>query len=197
MEERRKISAGELVIGLGLIGLGGLFLLGQIFRVDFWNLVWPLFVMLPGLVFFGVMLVGGRNLAPFAIPGIIITTTGLVLFYQNLTGHWESWAYVWALIAPTSVGVGLWLTGIRADNPSLREAGGTVAKIGLVIFTVGGLFFEVILGIGDSALSGIFWPAMLILFGIYAIVRPYLPRSSRASNADDVVDVDLEEQGAA
>ena len=197
MEEGRKISAGELVIGLGLIGLGGLFLLGQIFRADFWNLVWPFFVMLPGLVFLVVMLVGGKNLAPFAIPGSIITSAGLVLFYQNLTGHWESWAYVWALIAPTSVGVGLWLAGTRADNPSLREAGGTVAKIGLVMFTVGGLFFEVILGIGGSAISDIFWPVMLILFGIYVIVRRYLPSSSSASTADDVVDMKLEEQNEA
>ena len=126
MEERKRISAGELVVGLGLIGLGGLFILGQIFRVDFWNLIWPIFVMLPGLVFFAVMLIGSRNLAPFAIPGSIITTTGLVLFYQNMTGHWESWAYIWALIAPTSVGVGLWLAGTRSENPSLREAGSTV-----------------------------------------------------------------------
>jgi len=197
MEEGRKISAAEFVIGLGLIGLGGLLLLGQIFRVDFWNLVWPFFVLLPGLVFLALMLLGGKNLAPFAIPGSIITSTGLVLFYQNLTGHWESWAYVWALIAPTSVGVGLWLAGTRADNPSLRESGGIVAKIGLVIFTVCGLFFEVILGIGGSPLSDIFWPVMLILFGIYVLVRRFLPHSSSASTADDVVDVELEEQDEA
>lgn len=190
MEEAKRISAGELVVGLGLIGLGGLFILGQIFSVDFWNLIWPIFVMLPGLVFFAVMLIGSRNLAPFAIPGSIITTTGLVLFYQNVTGHWESWAYIWALIAPTSVGVGLWLAGTRSENPSLREAGSTVTKIGLAIFTVSGLFFEVILGIGDTALSDVFWPILLILIGVYIIVRRYLPGKHYSSAADEVVDVD-------
>ena len=45
------------------------------------------------------------------VGGTVATTVGLVLLYQNNTGHWESWAYAWALVGPAASGLGLALWG--------------------------------------------------------------------------------------
>ena len=36
---------------------------------------------------------------------------------------------------------------------------------------VGGLFFELLLNISDNFISGIVWPGLLILFGLYLLGR--------------------------
>lgn len=51
----------------------------------------------------------GRGLA---VAGGIVTMTGTILLIQNTTGLWASWAYAWALIFPTSIGLGLLVYGL-------------------------------------------------------------------------------------
>ena len=48
----------------------------------------------------------------FAIAGSIVTTVGSVLLYQQTTGHWESWAYAWALVGPGAAGLGMLVYGL-------------------------------------------------------------------------------------
>ena len=43
-----------------------------------------------------------------AIPGSIIAGIGGILYYQNATNDWESWAYAWTLIIGF-VGVGTFI----------------------------------------------------------------------------------------
>lgn len=105
-----------------LIGLGVLFLLAQIFNFSFLGTLWPLIVMLPGLVFLYIALTGGKQSAGFVFPGAIITGTGTILFYQNLTNHWESWAYAWTLY-PVFVGMGLVFMGRRTGNEGQYQTG--------------------------------------------------------------------------
>lgn len=104
---------GQIALAIGLIGLGILFLVGQLLGISLIGWLWPFFVITPGVLFFVVMALGGKDASGFAIPGSIITTVGLILFYQNLTGHWASWAYAWALIFPTAVGAGMMIHPFR------------------------------------------------------------------------------------
>jgi hypothetical protein len=97
------------------------------------------------------------------------TTLGLMLLYQSVTGHWASWAYAWALLAPTSIGVGLWMYGARKDRAELVSSGKTVTTVGLIIFLVGAVFFEMLLGI--SRLGGILIPVVLIILGGYLLFK--------------------------
>lgn len=83
----------SVLIGILLVGLGAMFLLGQLFNINLISYLWPFFVIVPGLLFFVGMLLGGKQAGPLAIPGSIVTMTGLLLLYQSITGHWESWAY--------------------------------------------------------------------------------------------------------
>ncbi|MDX1994887.1 MAG: hypothetical protein SF029_21060 [bacterium] len=151
-----------------LIGLGGFFLLTQIFG---WSLgtLWPLFVILPGLPFLYAAFNGGRRESGLIFPGLIITGTGLLLLYQSITGHWESWAYVWA-IYPVLVGAGLRFNGTRTDNQSEIRTGRGMMTYGLMALAGLWLLFEVfIFGSLFGGLTGWLLPLAMLAGGWYLL----------------------------
>jgi hypothetical protein len=171
MAHHNMRSRANTILGLALVALGGLFLVGQLLNIGFWSFFWPFFIIVPGLMFFAGMILIGETAGPLAIPGSIVTTVGLLLLYQSVFNHFESWAYAWALVFPTAVGVGLMINGIWSRSPKLVEVGSRWSTIGLAIFLVGGMFFELLLNISDNFISGIVWPGLLILFGLYLLGR--------------------------
>ena len=56
------------------------------------------------------------------IPASIITGIGSVLYYQNATGDWASWSYLWTLI-PGFVAFGLLLFGLLTRKRGAYIAG--------------------------------------------------------------------------
>jgi hypothetical protein len=171
MAVRRSNGRGNLIVGIVLVGLGALFLMGQYFDLNLWHFLWPFFIIVPGLMFFVGMLLGGKAAGPLAIPGSIVTMVGLLLLYQVIFNHFESWAYAWALIFPTSVGIGLMINGGWSDDERLIHNGLRWAGIGIAIFVVLGVFFELILNISGSYVGRIVWPMALIGFGAYLLMR--------------------------
>jgi hypothetical protein len=162
---------GKMVLGVGLIVIGGLMILGQIFNFRVGSLLWPFSIILPGGFLLMLGLSEKTNDEALSIIGSLISATGLLLLYQNVTGHWASWAYAWSLIAPTSVGVGLWLFGKVKSRQSQIDSGKGVMRVGLIIFAVGAVFFELIIGIsrfGRGLGAGI-----LVLVGIYMLARSF------------------------
>jgi hypothetical protein len=149
--------------------LGLLFLLGQFLRVDVMRFFWPVFIMAAGGAFFVGMVTGGRSLGALAIPGSVILTLGLLLFFQNLFGAWGSWAYAWTLII-TGAGIGLVIFGRWSEIPDLVRAGRVVITVGVGLFLAFGLFFE--LGaslLGMRSPGGVLWALALILAGLYVV----------------------------
>jgi hypothetical protein len=183
MSTQRRDHTGSAVAGVILIGLGLFFLMVRTFDFLFGQLPWPwLIVGVGGLLFVG-MLLGGRTAAGLAIPASIVTAVGAILLYQSVTGHWESWAYAWALIL-TSVGAGVFLTGVWSGNPEPRRSGWNLAKVGLMLFILFGAFFElVVFGFGRQDLRQVAFPALLIVLGLYLVVRRLGPGAARASSA--------------
>ncbi len=171
MATNNSHGRSTLLIGILLVGLGALFLLGQILRIDLWQFFWPFFVIVPGLLVFVGMVLGGKPAGPLAIPGSIVTMVGLLLLYQAITGHWESWAYAWALIFPTAVGIGLVINGAWSGIERLVEVGWKWITAGAVIFLIGGMFFELILNISRSLIGDVVWPGLLIALGLYLLLR--------------------------
>lgn len=179
MESNRVRGLGVMLAGLGLIALGALFLLGQIFRINVWAILWPFFIIVPGLLFFVGMVLVGRGGSPLAVPGSIVTMVGMLLLYQALTGHWSSWAYAWTLVAPTSVGIGIAIAGLWGSDPKAIKAGTTLVLVGMVLFLIFGAFFELILNISGlrSGLVGrVFFPLLLIGVGVVTLVWVLLSR---------------------
>lgn len=172
-------NIATLAIGLGLIAFGVLFLVGAILRIDVWGALWPFFIIIPGLLFFVGMVFIGRPGAPLAVPGSIITMAGVILFLQNLTGLWSTWAYAWALVAPTAVGIGLAIAGIWGDDQKTVRVGSALAGIGIVIFFFFVIFFELILnlnGLRSGPIGRIVAPVLVIAVGAGVLAWAFLPR---------------------
>jgi len=174
----------SLALGAVLIIVGGLVLLGQLFRINIWGFLWPFFIIIPGALLFSLGLVKGGSAGEGAIiPGSIITMVGALLLYQNSFNHFESWAYAWALVAPTSIGLGQMIYGLLKDRQALVKSGTRLATIGIVIFLVGAIFFELIIGISGFGLSRwglsrFVWPVLLIGLGVLLLFRSFWLRGA-------------------
>lgn len=165
-------SNAALVGGTLLIAFGLLSLASQLFR-DFlnWSYLWPLMVILFGGLFFAGMFLGGRAVSGLAIPGSIVAGIGLVLLYQSLTSHWESWSYAWSLIV-FFVGAGIYISGWYGRDEGQRRAGLRVVRVGLILFVIFGAFFEMLFSLsGRLGVRGLVFPALMILLGVYLIAR--------------------------
>ena len=192
MDAERTRSVASLAIGAGLIGLGALFLLGALFQINVWGALWPFFIIVPGLLFFVGMVALGKPGAPLAVPGSIVTMVGLILLLQNITGLWSTWAYTWALIFPTAVGVGVAIAGLWGDDANAVRVGTVMAGIGVAIFLFFAFFFEVIVnlnGLRSGAFGRIAVPVMIIGAGVLFLVFALQPRGAGADPSPRGVDL--------
>lgn len=164
MDRKTRSSLG---IGLLLVLIGGFFLAVQ-FLPDlgdwFWHIFdWPVYIIGAGvcLLVFG-LVVGEPGMA---VPACIVAGIGGILYYQNATGDWESWAYIWALI-PGFTGVGGMLSSLLGSGGrSGFRSSLTLVLISLVMFLVFGAFF------GANPL-GAYWPILLIALGVWMLIQP-------------------------
>ena len=176
---RRRGAGSSAALGVVLVVIG-IFALGVVvLGVDLTQYGWPLFVIVPGLTLLVVGFVGGGPGA--SVPGGIVTMLGLVLAYQSSTQDWASWAFAWALIVPGGIGLGLYLQALRDRDPVMLRRGRNLIFVSIMIFMIGFVFFESILGISATD-YGIFGkaalPALLIVIGIILLVRS-IQRSRR------------------
>jgi hypothetical protein len=188
-------NAGTLIVGALLIGVGLLALTGQVFSgLHFWSTFWPFIVIGVGAMFFVGMFAGGKSVSGLAIPATIITVIGLILFYQNLTGHWETWSYGSTVIL-MSVGLGIFIMGVYGGDEEQRKSGLGVIRIGLILFILFGGFFELIFSVGERfGLRQIIFPVALILLGLYSIFKRLQPSQPGTIANDPSTTNDLEEK---
>ncbi|MBA3874641.1 MAG: hypothetical protein H0X30_36390 [Anaerolineae bacterium] len=164
--ERRE---GRPVLALGLIGIGVLVFLGQLTGFGgMFSTFWPLFVAVPGLVFLYFAYTGDRKISGLAVPGTVITGTGLILFYQNITGHWESWAYAWTLY-PLFVGLALRFMAQRTGSSDEQKASSILMRIGAIGFIVGAIFFELIVFEHGGIFGNLALPLVLVAIGAFML----------------------------
>ncbi|OQA43078.1 MAG: hypothetical protein BWY52_02001 [Chloroflexi bacterium ADurb.Bin325] len=178
-DDERARGVGVLAVGFGLIALGLLFLASQLFGFNPWHAIWPFFIIVPGLLFFVGMAALGKKGAALAVPGSIITMIGLILLFQMVTGLWQTWAYMWALIFPTSVGMGIAVAGLWGDDANALRAGGTLTLMGLAVFLAFAIFFELLLnlsGLWRGLLGRIMLPVLLIGAGTAILLIALLRR---------------------
>jgi len=155
-----------IVGGVILILLGVLFLASEIYPqyFNFWD--WTFIIIGLGGIFLIWAVLGA--VGGLAVPGSILTGIGSILYYQNTTGDWESWAYIWALI-PSFVGVGVILSGIIDRKFKNALSGGLVLILisAILLFAFGSAF-----GLDRSITK--YWPLLLIVLGGVALVRAIL-----------------------
>ena len=153
----------SLAAGLVMILLGAWFLVVQFVPgLQAW-FAWPLIIVGVGVLLLVIGLLTG--VPALSVPACIVGGIGGLLYWQDATGNWESWAYAWALI-PGFVGVGIVLAGLLGgEGRQAMRGGGTLILISLILFAVFGSFF------GALGLAGNYWPALLIALGLLLLVR--------------------------
>jgi hypothetical protein len=166
-----------LVLGSILVVVGGLLFVSQLLGIGIDDVGWPFIVIAIGVVILGLGLFVNREQG-MVVGGTVATTVGLVLLYQNSTGHWESWAYAWALVGPAASGLGLALWGATTGNASDLRNGTWGLLGGLALFAIGFLFFEGVIGISGQRLPLPEWvlPAAVIAIGAVLLGRGLIQR---------------------
>lgn len=168
MEQGRRSS---IAVALVLILIGGWFLAVQLmpslWEWAYGHYTWPLpiigigaLLLVIGLVFW---------LPGMAIPACIVGGIGGLLYWQNTTGNWDSWAYAWSLI-PGFVGVGIVLVGLLERRGSTVRGGIWLCLISLILFVVFGSF------LGGLGIIGSYWPVLLIAGGMVLLGRALFGR---------------------
>lgn len=165
-----RSQRSSLAVGIILVLVGIYFILANMVpQFNQWlniSYSWPTIILAvaAGLLVIG-LIVGAPDMA---VPAMIVGGIGGILYYQNISGNWGSWAYMWALI-PGFSGVGMILAhflGAR-DRYSLGSAIDTIGT-SLVMFIIFGAFFGAFKAFGD------YWPLLLVAAGVLIGLRTLL-----------------------
>jgi hypothetical protein len=172
IKSHSSIDRGSLLLGATLLIIGVIWILGQVFHVSLGGYLWPIAIIIPGvLIFISALNTESTGGDALAVIGSILTSVGLLLFVQQLTHTWASWAYAWALIAPTSIGIGQVIYGKIKKHETLVNTGMQMVKVGLWIFSIGFIFFELIVGLNGFGISRFGLPVFpVVLIGIGALI---------------------------
>ena len=167
MDKNKRTS---LTLGALLVVMGGLFIAAN-FIPSFQALLeqantWPFIIeaVAVGLLVLGLII----GVPDMAIPAVIVGGIGAILWWQNLTGRWETWAYMWALI-PGFSGLGMLLTKVLGgkERYNVWDALNTIGT-SIVLFVIFGSFF------GGFTFMGDYWPVALIVVGVLLGLRTFI-----------------------
>lgn len=174
-----KQNRSNLALGLILLIVGAwLLVTRQVPELQAWmeaNFSWPMWIIGAGVLVLLIGLVTGA--ADMAVPASIIAGIGGILYYQNTTGDFGSWSYMWTLF-PGFVGVGTILAGLLGDH-TRRNIGHGLRL--LVTSAVLFLIFATFLG-GLDILGEYGLPVILILLGVYVLARGFIRSGKRGPN---------------
>lgn len=160
-----------LVGGLILVIVGTLFLVGRVLDITLGAHAWPLWIIVPGLAMLtGSLFIPPRGGVGLAIPGAIVTMVGLVLWVQESYGLYETWAYAWALVAPTGPGLGMLIYGLARGDRELVGDGLRMTLVGLGLFLGFALFFEGAIGLSGDKITGLDEVLPFVAIGLGALM---------------------------
>jgi hypothetical protein len=179
----RRSTPPGLVAGVVLVIIGAALLLTRVVDISFGGVTWPLWIVIPGLA----MLVGSFFIPPraglgLAIPGAIVTIVGLVLWVQEAYGLYATWAYAWALVAPTGPGLGMLLYGLVHRDGELVGDGLRTTLVGLGLFLGFALFFEGMIGLSGDPIPNLdqLAPYGIIALGVLLVILSFFGNAKRS-----------------
>ncbi len=172
---RSHSNRSALFLGGGLVLMGVVLLLGKILSIPFGDYLWPFIFIIPGiLVFLSALSSDSSSGEGLTILGAILTALGLIFLAQQVTGLWASWAYVWSLVAPTSIGFAQMVYGTKKDRIPIIQSGKKLINLGMLMFVIGFMFFELIIGINGFGIRNFglpVIPVMMVFVGILILSR--------------------------
>jgi hypothetical protein len=164
-------SRTQLVLGFLLVLAAGWLILSQV-RPEWtaWlhlNFDWPMWVILSGGALLLIGLATGNS--EMAVPACIVAGIGGILYYQNASGDWASWSYMWTII-PGLGGLGTLLSALISGTLKKegRHAVNTIF-VSVILFAIFAAIFgglDILGPYKDYALIG-----LLFIFGLWLILR--------------------------
>lgn len=169
--ERKQRS--RLVFGVLLVLAGAWLLAAQwLPAVRLWeslNFSWPFYVIGVGVLLLLVALLTGD--LDMIVGACVVGGIGGILYYQNQSGDWKSWAYLWALI-PGFAAVGTLLAGLAKGE--VRKS----FKESLDLITISGVMYVIFAFVfGGVERVGLLGSIVLILVGLSLVLRPLLKKA--------------------
>lgn len=152
------MKTSNIITGLIFILVGTLMLLNNLGLMAIsWDLIWPLFLLVPGLIF-ELSYFTTRKDPGLLVPGGILTTYGLFFYFNIFTG-WQFMDVTWPIFT-FGVAVGLFqLFYFGKENIALFY----------VSMGIGGFSLLAILSQVININMSWFFPAALILVGLFFI----------------------------
>lgn len=165
------MKKGNITGGLILVLIGAWFLAVQFIpQLQAWaEGQWSLSIIGVGIIFLLASIL--TNTPGLSIPAFIVGGIGGLLYYQNITGDWNSWAYAWTFI-PGFVGLGLLFFSLQTRDKGTTKAGFILLFISAIMFAIFGSF----LGAPEEIIQ--YWPILLVLAGLWSMTNA-LPRKSK------------------
>ncbi len=168
--EERALASRSALPAYGLIAVGAGLLLAQIFHIELIDVLWPGFVLVPGLL----LLLPARSstedynhpLSFLAVPGAVVAMVGTLLFAMNITDHFEAWAYSWTLVFVAGAAGWAYIYRFEPDH-SVHQRAHKLIRTMAYLFIGFAIFFELII-FGNLTP----WlPIFLIGYGAYLLVN--------------------------
>ncbi len=161
-----------LILGAGILVAGGVLLLWTLGYIPQFGPLWPLPVMLGGLVLLYLAYPRGWS-ERWIIPGMVLSLGGLVLLLVNTVLKQEGLARVWPLFMLVT-GLSLIPYGFK------KKAGARVAILVPAVFLAAlslvFLGFSLRPGGGFTAFVGQWWPVILMMLGLALLVSFFTTR---------------------
>lgn len=158
--------------GFVLVVVGALMLANNLGN---WNLfsmdwLWPMFILIPGLIFELGYFSNRRN-PGLLVPGGILTTVGLLFFFEILT-NWQWAEFTWP-VYPLAVAIGLFQLYLFSGRPfGLLIPVFILTAVSVVAFT-----FMFINTLNQWVNLGLIFPCLLVLVGLVLIFHRSGPKS--------------------
>ena len=169
-EERKQLALPSAWPAYSVIAVGIALLAANIFQIQLINILWPGFVLAPGLLLLwpahSSTEYRNHSLSFLAVPGAFIAMTGLLLFIMNITDHFEAWSYAWTL---TFAAAAAGLSYIYRFEPThhIHEKAHKFIRMMGYLFIGFAVFFELVI-FGNLTP----WlPVALIGYGVYMLVK--------------------------
>lgn len=169
-----KLAGGGLLILFGGLWLAANFIPG--FNIN-WGAVWPLFLVIPGLMFWGRYLFSSNreNEVGLLIPANILLLIGLTFYFNIIANDVLNIHNAWVLTVfmyPGSVAIAFWITWLASKReiaffiPAAILTGITL----LVMCGVSGV--ALIGGQATADVNRIIWPLLIICLGLFVLLSP-------------------------
>jgi hypothetical protein len=154
----------NFILGFILILVGGFLLIQKLLGIDIsvWNFIWPLFLLVPGILMHAKYNRAGNSSNNYLLAGILVTF-GLVFLINNITNG--AYSNLLSFGYPLGIGIGF------LENYTFGQKKSSDLSIGIIFVVVAIYILLKAIFPGAYYLRDYILPGGLICFGIMVLIK--------------------------